>query len=119
MDTPGYIRAPAMNLHHLSEYRGYSPEKLRKHAVFSTPRFFLDVYCLLPGQAQTAHAHPEADKVYVGLEGEPRVSVGAEESALPPGAAVHCPAGSVHGVHNPGPKDARVLVFMTPHPGKP
>jgi hypothetical protein len=76
-----------MNLHHLSEYRGYSPEKLRKHGVFSTPRFFLDVYCLKPGQAQAT--------------------------------AVHCPAGSDHGVHNPGPGDARVLVFMTPNPSKP
>lgn len=108
-----------MNLHHLSEYRGYSPEKLRKHTVFSSPRFFLDVYCLKPGQAQAAHAHPDADKVYVGLEGEARVQVDAEEQPLPPGATVHCPAGSDHGVHNPGPGDARVLVFMTPNPGKP
>jgi quercetin dioxygenase-like cupin family protein len=119
MALTGYIRVPAMNLHHLSEYRGYSPEKLRKHTVFSTPRFFLDVYCLKPGQAQAAHAHPDADKVYVGLEGEPRVQVDAEEQPLPPGATVHCPAGSDHGVHNPGPGDARVLVFMTPNPGKP
>lgn len=108
-----------MNLHHLSEYRGYSPEKLRKHPVFSTPRFFLDVYCLQPGQSQAAHAHPDADKVYVGLEGGPRVQVDGEEQPLPAGAAVHCPAGSNHGVHNPGPGPARVLVFMTPHPGKP
>jgi quercetin dioxygenase-like cupin family protein len=107
-----------MDLHHLSEYADFSKEKLRKHAVFSTPRFFLDVYCLLPGQSQAAHAHPEADKVYVGLEGEPRVQVGGEEGPLPPGAAVHCPAGSVHGVSNPGPHRARVLVFMTPNPGK-
>jgi quercetin dioxygenase-like cupin family protein len=108
-----------MNLHHLSEFSSFSAEKLRKHGVFSTPRFFLDVYCLRPGQAQAAHAHPDADKVYLGLEGAPRVLVDAEEHALPPGAAVHCPAGSDHGVHNPGPGDARVLVFMTPNPGKP
>ena len=108
-----------MNLHHLSQYRDSSAEKLRKHAVFSTPRFFLDVYCLRPGQAQTAHAHPEADKVYVGLEGTPRVEVDGEEAALPPGTAVLCAAGSRHGVHNPGPDEARVLVFMTPNPAKP
>ena len=107
-----------MNLHHLSHFRDSSAEKMRKHSVFSTARFFLDVYCLRPGQAQPPHAHPDADKVYVGLEGSPRVEVDGEETALPPGAAVHCPAASRHGVHNPGPGDARVLVFMTPNPGK-
>ena len=108
-----------MNLHHLSEFGGFSAEKLRKHGVFSTPRFFLDVYCLHAGQAQSPHAHPDADKVYLGLEGSALVQIGAEEHALPPGAVVHCPAGVVHGVSNPGPADARVLVFMTPNPGKP
>jgi quercetin dioxygenase-like cupin family protein len=119
MAARGYIRGRTMNLHHLSEYSGLSREKLKKHGVFSTPRFFLDVYCLKPGQAQAAHAHADADKVYVGLEGEPEVTVDGETAALPAGAAVHCPAGSQHGVHNTGPKDARVLVFMTPNPGKP
>jgi len=108
-----------MNLHHLSHYRDTQAEKLRKHAVFSSPRFFLDVYCLRAGQAQTPHTHAEADKVYVGLEGTPLVQVDGEEAPLPAGAAVHCPAGSRHGVHNPGPEVARVLVFMTPNPGKP
>ena len=108
-----------MNLHHLSDYRDSTAEKMRKHGVFSTPRFFLDVYCLRHGQAQSVHVHPDADKVYVGLEGTARVEVDGEETALPPGAAVHCPASCRHGVHNPGPGDARVLVFMTPNPGKP
>jgi quercetin dioxygenase-like cupin family protein len=108
-----------MNLHHLSEFTGFSPEKLRKHGVFSTPRFFLDMYCLKPGQSQAPHAHTDADKVYLGVEGHPSVAVDGEERPLPPGAVVHCPAGSSHGVRNPGPADARVLVFMTPNPGKP
>jgi quercetin dioxygenase-like cupin family protein len=108
-----------MKLHHLSEFTGVSAEKLRKHGVFSTPRFFLDVYCLQPGQAQTPHVHADADKVYLGLEGTPSVQVDAEEQALAPGGVVHCPAGSLHGLRNPGPGAARVLVFMTPNPGKP
>jgi len=107
-----------MNLHHLSQFRDSSAEKLRKHNVFSTARFFLDVYCLRPGQAQTPHAHAEADKVYLGMEGTPVVHLDGEEAVLPPGTAVHCPAGSRHGLHNPGPGEARVLVFMTPNPGK-
>jgi quercetin dioxygenase-like cupin family protein len=118
MEAWGYIRGRTMNLHHLSEYRDFAPEKLRKHAVFSTPRFFLDVYCLKPGQSQAAHAHKEADKVYLGLEGTPVVVVDGETRPLKPGDAVHCPAGSTHALLNQGEADARVLVFVTPNPGK-
>jgi len=108
-----------MNLHHLSEFTDFSPEKLRKHGVFSTRRFFLDVYCLRPGQEQSAHAHADADKLYLGVEGRPSILVDGEERVLEPGAVVHCPAGSSHGVRNAGIVDARVLVFMTPNPGRP
>ena len=44
----------------------------------ASERFFLDVYCLRPGQAQTAHAHAGSDKVYVALEGRPTVEVDGE-----------------------------------------
>jgi len=37
--------------------RRFDAAKLQKINLFETERFFLDVYCLEPGQAQTAHAH--------------------------------------------------------------
>ena len=79
-------------------------------------RFFLDVYCLRPGQAQTPHAHPGSDKVYVVLEGSPTVEIDGERQELREGDAVLCPAGSSHGVQNGSPRDARLLVMMTPPP---
>lgn len=105
-----------MDVKDLSHYTAFSPEKLKKHNLFGTERFFLDVYCLAPGQAQKPHRHAASDKVYLVLEGRCRVQLGAEEATLGPGASVLAPAGVEHGVANDGPDNARLLVFMTPPP---
>jgi len=92
-------------------------EKLAKHNLFETPRFFADVYVLQPGQAQAVHAHAGEDKCYFVLEGRARVTSGPEVHEVGPGAIVWCPAGEEHGVANHAPTgDARLLVFMAPHP---
>ncbi len=103
-----------MDVKHLADFQQFRHDKLAKHNLFQTERFFLDVYCLEPGQAQAAHAHAGSDKVYVVLDGRCRFEVGGESGEYGPGAAVFCPAGSVHGVENAGPGRARLLVMMTP-----
>lgn len=105
-----------MDVKHLHSFTQFADDKLKKHNLFETPRFFLDLYCLKPGQAQKPHAHSDADKVYLVLEGQARVTVGGEVQTLSEGAAVLAPAGSEHGVDNPGPSNARLLVMMTPPP---
>ena len=37
-----------MDVKHLSDFLGFSAEKLQKHNLFQSERFFLDVYCLAP-----------------------------------------------------------------------
>ncbi|MCP3141666.1 cupin domain-containing protein [Pyxidicoccus xibeiensis] len=105
-----------MDVKHLSDFQGFSAEKLQKHNVFQSGRFFLDVYCLQPGQAQKPHRHATSDKVYVVLEGRCRFRVGSEEEVHGPGASIFAPSGSEHGVANDGPEPARLLVLMTPPP---
>ena len=105
-----------MKVQHLPDVRGFSEAKLQKHNLFTTERFFLDVYCLRPGQAQTPHAHASSDKVYVVLDRRPTVELDGEQQELREGDAVLCPAGSSHGLRNAGQVDARVLVLMTPPP---
>src|SRR4051812_27212091 len=105
-----------MEVRQLGDLRELSAEKLKKHAVFETGRFFLDVYCLAPGQAQKAHSHPGSDKVYVVLEGRCRVTVGEETTEVGPGSAVLAAAGAPHGIENTAPEPARLLVFMSPPP---
>ncbi|MBS2021974.1 MAG: cupin domain-containing protein, partial [Deltaproteobacteria bacterium] len=60
----------AIQVKSFASARQFSPEKLQKLNLFSTPQFFLDVYCLVPGQEQKPHAHAGNDKVYAVLEGE-------------------------------------------------
>ena len=105
-----------MDVKHLSDFQGFSAEKLQKHNVFASGRFFLDVYCLTPGQTQKPHTHGASDKVYVVLEGRCRFRLGAEESVQGPGATLFARAGVEHGVTNEGPDNARLLVMMTPPP---
>src|SRR5262249_47599784 len=59
----------------LTDASGFSPDKLTKHNLFTTRHFFLDVYALAPGQSQKPHAHDDADKVYVVLDGTCRFSI--------------------------------------------
>src|SRR5688500_12998235 len=86
--------------------RSFDAAKMQKLNVFQTPRFFLDVYCLAPGQAQKPHAHAGSDKVYAVLEGQVRVRVGEDVAEVGVGEAVLAPAGIDHGVENPGPQTA-------------
>jgi len=96
--------------------RRFDAAKMQKLNLFETSRFFLDVYCLEPGQAQRPHRHETADKVYVVLEGEVLVRIGEESATVGAGAAVLAPAAFDHGVENPGPARAALLVFMAPRP---
>jgi mannose-6-phosphate isomerase-like protein (cupin superfamily) len=95
----------------------FAPEKMQKVGLFSSERFFCDLYCLEPGQAQKTHAHTGSDKVYLVVEGSGSFVVGDERLALSGGEAVLAPASSPHGVENDSGERLVVLVFMAPPPG--
>jgi mannose-6-phosphate isomerase-like protein (cupin superfamily) len=111
-----YHRAMAIEVRRIDDRR-YDPAKMQKLGLFDTPRFFCDIYCLEPAQEQRPHAHAGADKVYVVLEGRVTARIGAAETPLLAGDAVLAPAGEDHGITNPGPDRAALLVFMAPRPG--
>ena len=96
--------------------RRFDGAKMQKLTLFETERFFLDVYCLLPGQSQKQHAHAGNDKVYAVLEGKVVAQIAGEEQELEAGQAVLVPAGDEHGIVNRGDARAAVLVFMAPRP---
>jgi len=98
------------------DHVAYHADRMAKVALATTPRAQLDLYCVAPGQAQTAHTHAEQDKVYVVLEGEGRFSLGEREERLGPGEAVVAPAGTPHGLVNDGTGPLLVLVVVTPPP---
>lgn len=96
--------------------RRFDASKMQKINLFETEQFFLDVYCLEPGQSQKAHAHAGSDKIYAVLEGAVVARVGGEERELRQGETVLAPAGSEHGIENRSSARAAVLVFMAPKP---
>lgn len=100
----------------LEERRRFSPEKMVKAGLFETGRFFCDLCCFEPGQAQKPHTHSDSDKIYVVLEGQGRFRVGEEERDLGAATAILAPAGVEHGVVSLGPGRLILLVFMTPKP---
>ena len=98
----------------LSDYQQFRSDKMSKNNIVRTPRFFLDVYCLEPGQEQKGHVHAGQDKVYLVLEGQGRVYVGSDSRVLGPGQGTLAPSGEEHGVLNEGKDRLRVLVFVAP-----
>ena len=100
----------------LKDEVSFSEEKMKKNALFDSPRLFYDAYCLLPGQAQKVHAHEGSDKVYYVLEGVGRFTIGDEESDLGAGHAVIARAGEPHGVRNESEEELVLLVTMAPRP---
>ena len=96
----------------------FSPDKLKKVGLFETERFFLDLYCLEPGQSQTPHAHDGADKLYLVAQGRARVRIGDEQRSLGAGEGVLAASGEVHGLVNDSAERAVVLTFMSPPPAK-
>jgi quercetin dioxygenase-like cupin family protein len=94
----------------------FADDKMQKVALFESPHFFCDLYCLAPGQAQRVHAHAGSDKVYYVQTGRATIQAGAEEAEVGAGVAVLAPAGCPHGVANRTDAPVTVLVFMAPKP---
>jgi mannose-6-phosphate isomerase-like protein (cupin superfamily) len=94
----------------------FADDKMQKVVLFESPRFFCDIYCLKPGQAQRVHAHPDADKIYYVLNGRATMQVGEEQAEVEGGVAILAPAGADHGVSNRSDAPLTLLVFMAPRP---
>ncbi len=101
---------------HVPDLTEFSPEKMKKVGLVDTQSLFCDAYCFEPGQEQAGHRHAVGDKLYYVLSGTGRIRVDADERGVRPGDLVCAPAGSDHGVKNPGPDRLVLLVMMAPKP---
>ena len=101
---------------HVPSLTAFAPEKMKKVGLVDTPSLFCDAYCFEPGQEQAGHRHAVGDKLYYVLSGAGRIRVDDDERDVRPGDLVCAPAGSDHGVRNPGPERLVLLVMMAPKP---
>lgn len=105
-----------MSIARLDDFQRFDPARLVKAPIVDSPRFFCDVYCLEPGQEQAVHAHADAEKIYVVLDGEATITLGGDAHRAAAGVIAHAPAGLPHGVRNDSAARLRLLVFMAPRP---
>jgi quercetin dioxygenase-like cupin family protein len=105
-----------MQVKTISDFFQFSPEKMKKNNLFETDNFFCDIYCMVAGQEQKVHEHPESDKIYYILEGSGCFHVDGEERNVSSGNIVFCPKGSKHGVKNNTQEMLIIMVVMAPVP---
>lgn len=104
-----------MDVFALSEMARYQAEKMAKVDVASSPRLICGLNCFEPGQAQKAHAHKGADKLYYVVEGSGEFSLGAETRTLKAGELLYVPEDVDHGVVNNSGARLAVLIVITPN----
>lgn len=89
----------------LTEELAHFDEKVpQKIAVYQTDKTMGAMWCLEPGQEVFLHAHPNADDVWVCLEGESGIYFAGDGKGIPikKGMAILAKAGQTHGMRNTG-----------------
>jgi len=92
----------AARIYDLEELKQFGAEP-QKVMVYSTDKTLGAMWCLEPGQEVFLHAHPNADDVWIVMEGEGLYFMGdGQEALIRKGMAVLAKAGQVHGMRNTG-----------------
>jgi quercetin dioxygenase-like cupin family protein len=92
------------------------PDKAFKQTFFQSERLLAGLNCLMAGQSQHRHDHPNQDKFYLVLAGEGRFSVGNQSKVCGAGELILAPAGVPHGVENQGETLLTFLTVIAPFP---
>lgn len=106
-----------MTIH--TPYQPHTGSRADKHyrtTLFEGAHLMVGLNCLDAGQSQPLHAHGEADKAYVVLEGQAMFTVGDETFEAEAGEVVWASAGVPHGVENKGAGRLTLLVAIAPPP---
>ncbi|MEQ1946686.1 MAG: cupin domain-containing protein [Bryobacteraceae bacterium] len=96
----------------------FSAEKMGKVDLFRGETMFAGLNCFEPGQEHAPHMHAGQDKLYVVLEGEGEVQVGAETQVVGAGDAAFAPSGVLHSIRNTGAGRLVVMAVLAPPPGQ-
>ncbi len=83
----------------------------QKVSIYNTDKSLGAMWCLEPGQEVFLHRHPNADDVWICLEGESGLYFAGDGKEVPirKGMAVLARAGETHGMKNTG-KDRFVFI---------
>jgi quercetin dioxygenase-like cupin family protein len=99
-----------------TDHAAYSPDKMGKSTIFSSPRLLVGLNAFEPGQSHALHAHAGMDKVYSVVEGEGVFLLEGRELPMRAGDLLVAPEGVPHGVKNTGTGRLLVLAILAPAP---
>ncbi|PKN01447.1 MAG: hypothetical protein CVU77_04935 [Elusimicrobia bacterium HGW-Elusimicrobia-1] len=100
----------------IDKIKEFAEEKLLKKVPLETDKIVFNNFFLKPGQILPFHKHPATDELFYIVEGAGEFTVGDEQTAAGPTAAVYGPAGVYHGVVNSGDKDMVMISVQGPKP---
>lgn len=91
-------------LFELDKLAQFDSEIPQKVLVYQTDKTMAAMWCLEPGQEVFLHCHPNADDVWICIEGESGVYFGGEgqETPIKKGMAILAKCGQTHGMRNTG-----------------
>lgn len=89
-----------------------------RQVLFTAPHSQLVLMSLAPGEEIGSEAHPNVDQFFRFEEGEGKVVIAGQESAVSAGWAVVVPAGTEHNVINCGAVSLKLYTIYSPsnHP---
>ncbi len=99
---------------HALDHAVFSPAKMGKTTLFSSPRLLVGLNAFEPGQAHALHAHAGMDKVYHVLAGDGVFLLDGREVPMRSGDLLVAPDGVPHGVRNTGQDRLVVLAVLAP-----
>ncbi len=94
--------APALSpvMEDLAAFAEFSSSKMAKTDLARGETLFVGLNCFEPGQEHAAHAHEGQDKLYVVLQGDAEIQVGAEKRLVGAGGGAFAASGVTHSVKN-------------------
>ncbi|AFM02028.1 MULTISPECIES: cupin domain-containing protein [Desulfitobacterium] len=98
-------------LYDLTKLAKFDPNVPQKVVVYQSEKTLAAMWCLEPEQEVFLHMHPNADDVWICLEGESGVYFAGDGKEVPisKGMAVLAEPGQTHGMRNTG-KDRFVFI---------
>lgn len=85
-----------------------------RHHIYKSERVFLALDQYAPGEGNSSHTHPTAEKIYCVVEGIGEFRHKDEIRTLRAGEWIVNRPGDAHGVRNPGPGNLTIITLSTP-----
>ena len=103
----------------ISDYAKEDPNAALKTVIKDTDKSCTVVWVVKPGQSVKCHKHPNADDIWVVLEGEGKFhcEVG-KDTIVKAGDVIINKAGDCHGLTNHTDKDFKFLGVLSPIPAE-